>query len=58
MGSGCGTLTLGAASLNAGCIVGFEIDEDAIEIFLKNVCEHDLSNIDVVQCDIKHIPDR
>lgn len=32
--------------------VGFEIDEDAVDIFKGNVEEFELPNIDVVQCDI------
>lgn len=52
LGSGCGALTLGAAVLEAGFVVGFEIDADALEIFHKNVDFHELNNVDVVQCDV------
>lgn len=52
LGSGCGALTLGAAVLEAGLVVGFEIDPDALEIFQKNQEFHELTNVDVVQCDV------
>lgn len=52
MGSGCGALTLGAAVLEAGLVVGFEIDSDALDIFKRNVDFHELTNVDVVQCDV------
>ncbi|KAA0715474.1 Methyltransferase-like protein 5 [Triplophysa tibetana] len=52
LGCGCGVLSIGASVLDAGFCVGFDIDEDALEIFKRNVEEFELSNIDVVQCDI------
>ncbi|MBN3300238.1 METL5 protein, partial [Amia calva] len=41
LGCGCGVLSVGAAMLDAGLCVGFDIDEDA-----------ELTNIDMVQCDV------
>ena len=32
--------------------VGFDIDEDALEIFNRNVEEFELTNVDMVQCDV------
>ncbi|CAG9833870.1 unnamed protein product [Diabrotica balteata] len=52
LGSGCGALTIGAAVLNAALVIGFEIDEDAINICQENIEDHELSNIDIVQCDV------
>lgn len=52
LGSGCGALALGAAVLEAGLVVGFEIDSDALQIFQKNLEFHELNNVDVVQCDV------
>lgn len=52
LGSGCGALALGAAVLEAGLVVGFEIDSDAIENFQRNLEFHELSNVDVVQCNV------
>ncbi|CAG9823176.1 unnamed protein product [Phaedon cochleariae] len=59
LGSGCGALSIGAAVLNASLVTGFEIDEDAIEIFQENCQDHELTNIEVIQCDVlKDIPSR
>ncbi|KAF2881274.1 hypothetical protein ILUMI_24893 [Ignelater luminosus] len=59
LGSGCGALTIGAAALNAGCVIGFEIDEEALHVFNKNVQEQEFPNIDAVQCNvIKELPSR
>lgn len=55
LGSGCGALTLGAAVLDAGLVVGFEIDSDAVDIFKRNMEFHELNNVDVVQCDVENI---
>lgn len=58
LGSGCGALTIGASVLEAAQVVGFEIDADAIDICLENIEDHELTNIDIVQCDIlKHSSD-
>ncbi|KAK7169501.1 hypothetical protein R3I93_005462 [Phoxinus phoxinus] len=52
LGCGCGVLSIGAAVLDAGLCVGFDIDDGALDIFKGNVEEFELSNIDVVQCDV------
>uniref|UniRef100_A0A2K6QP95 Methyltransferase-like protein 5 n=1 Tax=Rhinopithecus roxellana TaxID=61622 RepID=A0A2K6QP95_RHIRO len=52
LGCGCGVLSIGTAMLGAGLCVGFDIDEDALEIFNRNVEEFELTNIDMVQCDV------
>ncbi|XP_066543538.1 rRNA N(6)-adenosine-methyltransferase METTL5 [Amia ocellicauda] len=52
LGCGCGVLSVGAAMLDAGLCVGFDIDEDALEIFSRNAEEFELTNIDMVQCDV------
>ncbi|XP_030643021.1 rRNA N(6)-adenosine-methyltransferase METTL5 [Chanos chanos] len=52
LGCGCGVLSIGAAVLDAGLCVGFDIDDDALEIFQRNKEEFELTNIDVVQCDV------
>uniref|UniRef100_A0A4W3ID08 Methyltransferase-like protein 5 n=1 Tax=Callorhinchus milii TaxID=7868 RepID=A0A4W3ID08_CALMI len=52
LGCGCGVLSIGAALLNAGLCVGFDIDEDALEIFNKNAEEFELANVDMIQCDV------
>lgn len=52
LGCGCGVLSIGAAVLNAGLCVGFDIDDDALEIFRRNTEESELTNIDLIQCDM------
>ncbi|XP_034429095.1 rRNA N6-adenosine-methyltransferase METTL5 [Hippoglossus hippoglossus] len=52
LGCGCGVLSIGAAMLDAGLCVGFDIDEDALEIFRRNAEEFEISNVDLVQCDL------
>ncbi|VEN49587.1 unnamed protein product, partial [Callosobruchus maculatus] len=59
LGSGCGALTIGAAVLNAALVVGFEVDSDAISTFHENVNDHEVDNVDCVQCNVlKDIPPR
>ncbi|XP_075896023.1 rRNA N(6)-adenosine-methyltransferase METTL5 isoform X1 [Nelusetta ayraudi] len=52
LGCGCGVLSIGAAMLDAGLCVGFDIDVDALEIFRRNAEEFEISNVDLVQCDM------
>lgn len=59
LGSGSGSLTIGAAVLNAGLVVGFEVDSDALEVLGENVDKFECANIDVVNCDVLNgIPSR
>jgi len=58
LGCGCGGLSIGAAVLDASLVVGFEVDSDALEILLKNIEDHEVSNIDAVECDVRSIPER
>uniref|UniRef100_A0ABZ3NNJ6 Methyltransferase-like protein 5 n=1 Tax=Rattus norvegicus TaxID=10116 RepID=A0ABZ3NNJ6_RAT len=58
LGCGCGVLSIGAAMLGAGLCVGFDIDEDALEIFNKNVEEFELTNVDMIQCDVYSLSSR
>ncbi|XP_048835564.1 rRNA N6-adenosine-methyltransferase METTL5 [Brienomyrus brachyistius] len=52
LGCGCGILSIGSAVLNAGLCVGFDIDQEALGIFKKNMEEFELTNIDMVQSDV------
>ncbi|XP_018321302.1 LOW QUALITY PROTEIN: methyltransferase-like protein 5 [Agrilus planipennis] len=56
LGSGCGSLSVGASVLGAGMVVGFEIDQDALEIFRRNMEDQELFNVDVINMDVFHIP--
>ncbi|KAJ8788521.1 hypothetical protein J1605_005252 [Eschrichtius robustus] len=65
LGCGCGVLSIGTAMLGAGYViqyillcVGFDIDEDALEIFNRNVEEFELTNVDMVQCDVCSLSNR
>uniref|UniRef100_K7F2N1 Methyltransferase-like protein 5 n=1 Tax=Pelodiscus sinensis TaxID=13735 RepID=K7F2N1_PELSI len=52
LGCGCGVLSIGSVMLGAGLCVGFDIDADALEIFSKNAEEFELTNIDMIQCNV------
>ncbi|XP_025062264.1 methyltransferase-like protein 5 isoform X6 [Alligator sinensis] len=58
LGCGCGVLSIGSATLGAGLCVGFDVDTDALEIFSRNAEEFELTNIDVIQCNVCSLPDR
>ncbi|XP_035879218.1 rRNA N6-adenosine-methyltransferase METTL5 isoform X2 [Phyllostomus discolor] len=58
LGCGCGVLSIGTAMLGAGLCVGFDIDEDALEVFHRNVEEFELTNVDMVQCDVCSLSNR
>ncbi|XP_043462515.1 rRNA N6-adenosine-methyltransferase METTL5 [Leptopilina heterotoma] len=51
LGTGCGTLALGAQMLGASSVIGFEIDRDALQTFYNNCQEMEL-DIEAVQCDV------
>ncbi|XP_071491232.1 rRNA N(6)-adenosine-methyltransferase METTL5-like [Diadema antillarum] len=55
-GCGCGILSVGAAMLEAGLCIGFDIDADALEICRQNCDEFELTNVDTVQCDLTTVP--
>ncbi|KAM9304953.1 rRNA N(6)-adenosine-methyltransferase METTL5 [Gastrophryne carolinensis] len=56
LGCGCGVLSIGAAMLGAGLCLGIDIDEDALEIFKTNTEEFELTNVDLLKCDICSMP--
>ncbi|XP_054735037.1 rRNA N6-adenosine-methyltransferase Mettl5 [Anastrepha obliqua] len=56
LGCGCGMLSIGSFLLGAGMTIGFEIDDDALNIFQANVSEMELPNIDCVLCDVLALP--
>lgn len=58
LGCGCGGLSIGAAILDASLVIGFEIDTDALDIFKDNITDHELENVDVVQCDVRNLPEK
>ncbi|XP_067405371.1 rRNA N6-adenosine-methyltransferase METTL5 isoform X2 [Emydura macquarii macquarii] len=58
LGCGCGVLSIGSVMLGAGLCVGFDIDADALEIFSRNAEEFELTNVDMIQCNICSFADR
>ncbi|KAM3862098.1 rRNA N(6)-adenosine-methyltransferase METTL5 [Diretmus argenteus] len=52
LGCGCGVLSVGAAMLDAGLCIGFDIDIDALDVFRRNAEEFEITNTDLVQCDM------
>nr|XP_054767260.1 rRNA N6-adenosine-methyltransferase METTL5-like [Lytechinus pictus] len=52
LGCGCGMLSIGAAMLEAGLCIGFDIDDDALEVCQRNCEEFELVGVDTVQCDL------
>ncbi|NXC77060.1 METL5 protein, partial [Anhinga anhinga] len=57
LGCGCGVLSIGSAMLGAGLCVGFDIDADALEIFSSNIEDFELTNVNMVQCDVCSLSD-
>lgn len=55
LGSGTGMLSIGAALLEACHVIGFEIDQDAIQIAKANIDEMEIENVDFVTMDINNI---
>jgi len=48
LGCGAGILTTGAAVLGAGCVVGFDLDEQALTICRGNLEDNDVENYELV----------
>ncbi|XP_077175884.1 rRNA N(6)-adenosine-methyltransferase METTL5 [Paroedura picta] len=57
LGCGCGVLSIGSAMLGAGLCIGFDVDADALEVFNRNAEDFELTNIDMVQCDVCSLPE-
>lgn len=58
LGCGCGVLAIGASLLGAGSCVGFDVDDEALEICAQNCVEFEIDNVDLVQCDITQLGDK
>lgn len=57
LGCGGGILSIAASVLNAGQVVGFDIDAAALAVCSKNCEEMEITNVDLVQCDLSMLPD-
>ncbi|MEE6489564.1 hypothetical protein FKM82_015614 [Ascaphus truei] len=56
LGCGCGVLSIGASMLGAGLCLGFDVDEDALGVFKTNAEAFELTNLDMIQCDVCALP--
>lgn len=52
LGCGCGTLSVGSAVLGSAFTVGFDIDQDSLEIAKRNLEESEIYTVDLIQCDV------
>ena len=52
LGCGTGMLSVGAAALGAGCVVGVDVDEDALEVCRQNLDENEIENYDLVKMNV------
>ncbi|KAL3250065.1 hypothetical protein MRX96_055675 [Rhipicephalus microplus] len=57
LGCGAGILSIGAAVLNAGLTVGFDVDAAALQVCLQNCTDMEISAVDMVQWDLTRPPD-
>ncbi|CAM6108587.1 unnamed protein product [Calypogeia fissa] len=55
LGCGCGTLGIGAVLLDAGHVIGVDIDSDALEIAKDNVLELEVE-MDLLQANLQTLP--
>jgi len=55
LGCGCGMLAIGSAMLGSAYTIGFDIDEDALEICKENVDEFEIDNLDLVLADVRQL---
>jgi len=55
LGCGCGVLSLGCVMLGAGFVTGFDIDNEALDLFSQNIEEFEMDNIDMINIDIKDL---
>jgi len=55
LGVGCGVLSIGASMLGAQTVLGVDIDEDALGTCFDNLAEFEITNIDLIEADIKSL---
>ncbi|KAL8560317.1 hypothetical protein ACOMHN_006048 [Nucella lapillus] len=61
LGVGCGVLGIGCSMLGASYILGVDVDQDALEVCSGNLSELEITNVDLLQCDVHTLlktPDR
>ena len=57
LGCGTGVLSIGSAILGAGYVVSCDIDPDALAICKENYVDFEISNCEVVLCDVAKLSD-
>ncbi|XP_064614253.1 rRNA N6-adenosine-methyltransferase METTL5-like [Liolophura sinensis] len=55
LGCGCGVLSIGAVMLNCGYCLAVDIDHGALDICSANLAEFEMTQVDLVQADIKSL---
>jgi len=58
LGCGCGVLSIGSVMLGAGCVTGFDVDQDALDQFQENIADFEMDNIELVNADVASLGDR
>ena len=54
-GVGTGMLSIACSLIGASDVVGFDVDQSALEIARANFSHFDIDNIDLVQCDVQSL---
>lgn len=56
LGCGCSVLGIGSVLLGASYVLGVDIDEEALQISTSNISQFELSEINLLQADVKLLP--
>lgn len=56
LGCGCSVLGIGSVLMGASYVLGVDIDEEALQISVSNMNELELSEVDLIQCDVRSLP--
>ncbi|RUS83529.1 hypothetical protein EGW08_008708 [Elysia chlorotica] len=55
LGVGCGILTIGSNMLGASYVLGVDVDEDALAVCANNLEEFEMSNVDLLNADVRQM---
>lgn len=55
LGCGCAALSIGANLLGASYVLAVDVDDDALQIASCNIQQFELTDIDLLQCDVKNL---
>nr|CAG4637295.1 EOG090X0BVL [Ceriodaphnia reticulata]SVE73150.1 EOG090X0BVL [Ceriodaphnia reticulata] len=56
LGCGCSVLGIGSVLMGASYVLGVDVDEEALQISTSNINQFELTDIDLIQCDVKDLP--